>query len=405
MDNKETLKLTFVGIVAAVIAIVITSAVFLYLLNNNPQVFSSIKLPGANQGSQYVFSSQEKLIIDAVKKANPAVVAITISENVPVYEQYFQNPFGDLFGNGFFGGLQMPQFRQNGTQLQQVGGGSGFFISSDGYIVTNRHVVDDPNAQYTVFTSNGKKYDAKVIARDPSLDLAVIKINGSGFPYLTFADSSKLELGQSAIAIGNALAEFKNTVSVGVISGLSRSIIASDKTGTTENLNQLIQTDAPINPGNSGGPLLNLSGDVIGVNVAIAGGAQNIGFALSSNSVKSVVDSVIKTGKIIRPFLGIRYIPITPDLKKQNNLPVDYGVLVQPGTQPGELAVIPGSPADKAGIVENDIILEIDGVKLTSGQDLASIIRSKKIGDSVKLKILDKGQEKTVTVTLAQMNS
>ena len=340
--------------------------------------------------------SFETVVVETVKKANPAVVAITISKNVPVYERYYRsvpNLFEDFFGGGFFN-FDVPEIRQNGTEKREVGGGSGFLVSADGYIVTNRHVVDDDKAEYTVFMNDGEKYDAKVIARDSVLDLAIIKIDGSGFQYLEFGDSDKLQVGQSVITIGNALAEFRNTVSLGIVSGLSRSIVASDMRGNTEALDQLIQTDAAINQGNSGGPLLNLSGEVVGVNVAIASGAENIGFAVSSNSVKSVVDSVKKTGKIVRPYIGVRYTSITEEIKEKNNLPVDYGVLVLRGSEPGDLAVIPGSPADKAGIVENDIILEVDGVKLTEDKNFATIIRNKKVGDVIRLKISHKGQEK-----------
>jgi S1-C subfamily serine protease len=165
-------------------------------------------------------------------------------------------------------------------------------------------------------------------------------------------------------------------------------------------LDNVIQTDAAINPGNSGGPLLDLSGNVIGVNVAVAEGGQNIGFALPINSVKSAIQSVEQTGKIVRPYLGVRYVAINAEMKDKNNLTVDYGVLVKAGATTSELAVIPGSPADKAGIVENDIILEVDGVKLDDKTSLASIIREKSVGQTISLKILHKGTEKTVPVTL-----
>lgn len=415
MNKKEILKLILVGVMAALIALIGTGSGLFYLLKYRPQVLTKayntlIGQPQtspavtADQNQTEVISTHEKAVVAAVKKANSAVVAITVSKNVPVYEQYYENvpsPFGDFFGSDF----QVSQLRQNGTQLQEIGGGSGFLVSDDGYIVTNRHVVADEKAEYTVFTNDGKKYDAKVIARDSVLDLAVIKIEGSGFPHLSFGNSDKLEVGQTVIAIGNALAEFRNTVSVGVVSGLSRSIQATDQQGGTEALDQLIQTDAGINPGNSGGPLLNLAGEVIGINVATTDGAENISFALSANNVKDIVDSVKQTGRIVRPFLGIRYIPITEDLKKRNNLSIDYGALVQRGTAVGDLAVVPGSPADKAGIVENDIILEVDGTKLTSDKDLANIIRTKKIGDTVKLKVMSKGQEKIVNVVLEEVKS
>jgi serine protease Do len=354
-----------------------------------------------------IFSS-ENFVIDAVKKTNPAVVSISISKEVPKYETYIdpnqnQNPFGDMFP-GFPGfNFNVPQYRQNGTEKKEIGGGSGFFVSSDGLILTNKHVVDQKDVEYTVFTNDEEKHTAKVIARDPILDIALIKIDppaGGGYPFLSLGDSDSLDVGQSVIAIGNALAEFRNTVSVGVISGLSRSITAGTNFGSSELLDHVIQTDAAINPGNSGGPLLDLSGRVIGVNVAVAQGSQSIGFALPINSVKGVIESVKTTGKIVRPYLGVRYVAIDSVMKEKNNLTVDYGVLVKQGTTASDLAVIPGSPADKAGIVENDIILEIDGVKIDSKNSLASLVRQKSVGQVVSLKIIHKGDEKTISVTL-----
>ncbi len=352
--------------------------------------------------TQTIFS-QESFVVDAVKKTNPAVISILISKEVPKYEAYIdpnqQSPFGDLFP-GF--NFNIPQYRQNGTEKKNVGGGSGFFVSNDGLIVTNKHVVSQIGVEYTVFTNDGKKHPATVIARDPILDLALIKIipvNGVAFPYLSLGNSDSLKIGQSVIAIGNALGEYRNTVSVGVISGLARSLTAGTSGGATEFLDRVIQTDAAINPGNSGGPLLDLSGKVIGVNVAIAQGSQNVGFALPINSIKGAINSVKTTGKIVRPYLGLRYVAITADLKAKNNLTIDYGVLVKAGAK-GELAVMPGSPADKAGIVEGDIILEVDGEKLDEDTSLASIVRQKNVGQIINLKILHSGEEKTVQVTL-----
>ncbi len=342
-------------------------------------------------------SVEQSNVINAVAKANPAVISIIISKDVPVYEQYYQqyNPFSNLFGN--------TTQNQTGTETQQIGGGSGFFVTSDGYIVTNNHVVEDTTASYTVITNDGKKYEAKVLAKDSTLDVAVLKIEGTGFKYLTFADSDKLQLGQSAIAIGNALAEFQNSISLGIISGLSRSITAgTNTTGGSEQLDNVIQTDAAINPGNSGGPLLDINGNVIGVNVAIENSANSIGFALPGNMVKSIADSVIKNGKIVKPYLGIRYQQITDSIKKANNLTVDYGVLVSRGSAASDIAVIPGAPADKAGIVENDIILEIDGTKLDSTHSLSSIIGQKQIGQTISLKIQHDGVEKTIQAKLEQ---
>jgi len=234
-------------------------------------------------------------VVQAVQKANPAVVSIVITKDVPVIERYYErvpNPY-DFFGDFF----SIPRYRENGTEEREIGGGSGFFVSADGLIVTNQHVVSDKEAEYTVYTNDGKKHPARVAAQDERQDIALIKIDqelGSDYPYLTFGESKNLDLGQTVIAIGNALGEFRNTVSVGVVSGLSRSIIAGSSVGTIEELNEVIQTDAAINPGNSGGPLLDLQGNVIGVNVAVAVGSQNIGFALPSDVVKGAVESALK---------------------------------------------------------------------------------------------------------------
>jgi serine protease Do len=333
----------------------------------------------------------------AVKKANPAVVSIIITKDVATIERYYNgSPFG-IFGE-FFG---VPNGGNGGTQKLEVGGGSGFFVSADGLIVTNQHVVSDEDAEYTVYTNDGKKHTAKVIAKDTGLDIALIKIDGGGYPFLQFGNSHDVELGQSVIAIGNALGEFRNTVSVGVISGLSRSITAGSQLGETEDLDEVLQTDAAINPGNSGGPLLDLAGHVIGVNVAVAQGSQNVAFALPSDSVKAAVESVKSKGIISHPFIGVRYVIINNTVKTQKNLSVDYGVLVTRGGN-GESAVVTGSPAAKAGIKENDIILEFDGTKLTDEKKLSTLIRNKKVGDTVTLTILRNGKEVTIPVVLEE---
>lgn len=347
-------------------------------------------------------SLQDLSVEQVVNKTNNAVVSIIISKTVT--PQVYIDPFQQFFGGQSpFGQIPVPQQNNVLPEKKVIGGGSGFLITQDGYIVTNRHVVSDPDAEYTVQMKDGKKYSARVIAKDQVLDVAIIKISGRNFPYLNLGESDTLKLGQTVIAIGNALAEFNNSISVGVVSGLSRSIVAGDNfSGQSEQLDRVIQTDAAINPGNSGGPLLDLKGTVIGVNVAVAQGSQSIGFALPINSIKTVIDSVLKTGSIVRPYIGIRYTQVTEALAKKNNLTVDYGILVSKGQDPDELAVIPGSPADKAGLLENDIILEVDGQKLTEDTAFSYIIRQKKVGDTIILKVLSKGVQKNVSVTLAQ---
>ncbi len=341
--------------------------------------------------------TQEYFIVDAVKKTNPAVVAIVISKEVPKYEAFINPNQGEILPGFPF--TIVPELRQNGTEKKEIGGGSGFFVSTDGLIVTNRHVVEDVNAIYTVYTNDGKKHTAKVVDRDPVFDIALLKIPSLSYPYLSLSNSDGLVEGQTVIAIGNALGEFKNTVSVGVISGLSRSVTAGSAFGKAELLDHVIQTDAAINPGNSGGPLLNLAGEVVGVNTAVVTGSQGIGFALPINMVKGAIESVKATGKIMRPYLGVRYVSVNSEVKEAQNLSVDYGALVKSSSSSAP-AVIAGSPAEKAGIKEGDIILRVDGVKIAEGNSLASVMGQKKVGATVTLRILRDGIEKNIKATL-----
>jgi S1-C subfamily serine protease len=352
-----------------------------------------------------VSNNYESAIVNAVKKASPSVVSIVISKNVPVVEQCPYSPFSDLppefqqFFN-FGDGQQLYQPCNTGkTQKQDVGGGSGFIISADGLIITNKHVVSDTSADYTVFTNDGKKYTAKVLARHPSLDIAIVKITASGLTPLELGDSSNLNLGQTAIAIGNALGEFRNTVSVGIVSGLARTLTASDGNGTSaETLDNVIQTSAAINPGNSGGPLLNLSGQVIGINTAMVSGAQNIGFAIPINIAKKSIEQISATGQINVAYLGVRYVMLNPDVAKTYNVTQETGALVKGDTN--NFAVEKNSPADKAGIKEGDIITKIDGTNIDSNNTLASVIAQKNPGDVISMTIIRDGKEITLSVTL-----
>lgn len=349
---------------------------------------------------------EDSAVVDVVAKATPAVVSIIISKDMPKIQNFFSNPFD--FPN-FFDPFGNPQDNDNdsggsGTQKKQIGGGSGFLVSDGGIIVTNKHVVSDTAADYTVITNDGKEHEAAVLAKDPVNDVAVIKIEGSGYPTLEFGDSDVLKIGQTAIAIGNSLGEFSNTVSKGIISGLKRNVTAGGGLeATTEHLSNILQTDAAINPGNSGGPLLDINGDVIGINVAMAQGAQNIGFAIPSNQIKKIVEQVKATGKISTPYLGVRYIPIDSAIQKDNNLPFNYGALVLRGQKMTDFAVVPGSPADKAGITENDIVLQINGKKIDQDNTLPILISQYKVGDTITLKIWHKGSEKDIQVILGEL--
>ncbi len=346
---------------------------------------------------------QDELVVRVVKIASPSVVSVVATKDVPVVEQFFVDPFGgDPFFRQFFGeGFQVPQLRQKGTKREEVSSGSGFVVSSDGLIITNKHVVSDEKAEYTVLLNDGSKLPARVLARDPIQDLAILKVAPPevGLTPLILGDSDSIETGQGVVAIGNALGEFKNTVSVGVVSGLGRTIVAQSGTGA-ESLQELIQTDAAINPGNSGGPLLNLRGEVIGINTALARGAENVGFALLINKAKRDIESVKSTGRIIYPFIGVRYAIITKELQDKNKLPVDYGAWVlKGGNEPG---VLPGSPAAKAGLKEGDIILSMNGEKIDINKPLAVQLLKYNVGDTVTLKVLRDKQGLEVKVTLEE---
>ncbi len=320
-----------------------------------------------------------------VKKVLPAVVSITVSKFLPVFE----TPSGTLpFEREQF--FMIPK----GKKKINIGGGSGFIVESSGIVLTNRHVVADPLAEYVVVTNEEEKYPAQVLARDQIHDVAILKINKKNLPTIKLGDSSKLELGQTAIAIGNVLGTFRDTVSVGVVSGLSREITAGDaQTQKTTKLRGLIQTDAAINPGNSGGPLIDIEGRVIGINTAMVFLAENIGFALPINNAKKDMDDLKKYGRLRQPLLGVRYVLLNKELQKKFNLPIDRGALVISEPVPDGHAVVLGGAAAKAGIKEGDVILEVQNIKVNEKNPLEDILEKCKIGQTINLKTLRKGKE------------
>lgn len=348
-------------------------------------------------------------VVQAIKRAKPAVVNIVITKELPE-EALNAIPF---IAPGIGGPVmpsipikpeeRKPEIPQNHEKVK-VGGGSGFIVSPDGLVLTNKHVVQDPEATYTVVMEDDRRFPAKVLARDPINDIAILKIEHRDFfPYAKLADSSNLNLGESVIAIGNTLGEFKNTVSVGVVSGLSRFITAhNDVNGEAAMLRGLIQTDAAINPGNSGGPLVNTEGKVIGINVAVILGAQNIGFAIPINSAIRDLEDVKKYGRIRKPFFGVRYLILNKDIKDKLKLPVEAGAYVMKEAAPGDEAVVSGSPADKAGLKEKDIITECNGVQLTSEHNLQDVLETCKIGQNIALKVLRDGQERELNLVLEE---
>jgi len=337
-------------------------------------------------------------VVNVVEKSSPAVVAIVITKNVATLQAI---PF-DPFNNGFFGPFQF-RIQQPGTPMpREVGGGSGFVVDKNGLIVTNKHVVSDTNAQYEVIFKNGDRIPGKVVAQDPVLDLAIIKVDRSNLPTISLAKNNNVKVGQTVVAIGNALGEFPNTVSSGVISGLGRQVQAGDSlTGEVEVLNQVIQTDAAINPGNSGGPLLDLSGEAIGVNTAVAGSAQNIGFAIPASEAAKALASYQSEGKITRPVLGVRYALIDSRVKNELKLDVSEGAVIVKGNN-NESAILPGSGAEKAGLKEGEVILEADGQKIDENHPLQEVVQNKKPGDTVELLVLSGGVQKKIKVGLTE---
>jgi len=358
-----------------------------------PKLSFNIQRPSVNtqgpSGEKVIIVNEESVVTDVAEKSSLSVVTVGIKKTQDRVNPLWSDPFLDPFG--FF--APSPQSRGAGKNIEQDIG-SGFIISSDGLIVTNKHVVSDAEASYRIITKDDKTYEVKKIYRDPTNDLAILKIDGSGFKTMELGDSSKLKLGQLVIAIGTALGEFRYTVTTGVVSGLGRSISAgSPLEGAVERLDDVIQTDAAINPGNSGGPLLNSVGQAIGVNTAISTEGQNIGFAIPINVVKDAIDNFNKTGKFSRPFLGVRYRVIDQKTALLNEVP--QGALVQ--------EVIAGSPAEKGGLTDGDIITKIAGKKV-AGDDssLAKEVADHKVGDNVSVEIWRDGVTKTLTVTLEE---
>jgi serine protease Do len=349
-----------------------TGAILLLSSNSKLQNALGIKASSLNIATtktEKLRLEESSAIIDSSKKVTPAVVSITTSQNVL-----------DFFGR----------------TIEEQGGGTGFIVTNDGLIMTNKHVAE-AGTSLSVLTADGKTYQAKVVAKDPTNDLAILKIDASGLPVVDLGDSDNLQIGQWVIAVGNALGQLQNTVTVGVISARERQLMAGGG-GTEEQLNNLLQTDAAINAGNSGGPLVNLAGQVIGINTAMASNAQSIGFAIPINQAKQALDSYQKKGKIIKPFLGVRYATVNKEIAQSHNLSVDYGaLLIGDQTQP---AVVSGSPAAEAGLQNGDIILEINGEKISENHPLAGIISDHQPGDEIELKIFRDNKEKTLKLKL-----
>ncbi len=336
---------------------------------------------------QVVLKSQGELISSIASSVSPSVVSVEVTSQTQ--------------GRNDFFGFQSP--------TEQQSAGTGIIIDKGGLIITNRHVVPNGATKVSVTLSDGTQFDdVEVVGRTSSsdpLDVAFLKIKdtkGKELKPARLGDSSKAKLGETVVAIGNALGQFQNTVTSGIISGHGRSVMAGDESGgSVETLQNLFQTDAAINQGNSGGPLVNLDGEVIGINTAVAGGgAENIGFAIPINDVKGVVDSVLTKGKLERPYLGVVYVPITADIVKRFHLTVENGAYVLPSDATGQETVIKDGPADQAGIKEGDIITKINDDQIDASHSLTALLGKYAVGTKVKLDIVRDNKHQTIEVTL-----
>ncbi len=342
----------------------------------------------------------EDQIVSVVKKVMPSVVSIVVGKD---YEEILrERPHELMVPHGDHIDPPVPEEELPHTKggKVKIGGGTGFIVESSGLILTNKHVVRESRAEYLVTTGSEDSYPAKILARDPLNDVAILKIEADNLPCAELGNSDAIELGQTVLAMGTALGEFQNTVSSGIISGLSRFITAmTDSEGHSERLRGLIQTDAAINPGNSGGPLVNLDGEVIGINAAVVFGAQNIGFAIPVNKAKLDLEELEKYGRIRRPFLGVRYVLLNPVIKKRFRVACDQGALVLREGVPGRPAVLPGSAAAKAGIHESDVIVEINNTAIDEKHGVEDILEKISIGEKVPVKILRRGEEHMLILT------
>ncbi|MFA5792844.1 MAG: trypsin-like peptidase domain-containing protein [Candidatus Gracilibacteria bacterium] len=396
--TKTTLLISFISLIFGAIGGGLTG--FAVLIGMPDQ--------GSNTG-ETVINFDNGSYKEVVAKASPAVVSVVAMKDLTeYYNQYSINPFGFTVPNTNGGDQNnSDDSTQDGEKnLSEVSSGTGFIMTADGLVITNKHVVSDETAEYVVILDDDTELPAEVLAKDTLNDIAILQITGEDerigdLPTIAFGDSENINVGDPVLAIGNALGEYENTTTAGIISAKDRQIVASGTGFGAENLVNLIQTDAAINPGNSGGPLLNLNGEVIGMNTAIDTTASGIGFAIPSNDIAMVLKSYQDNGRIVRPFVGVRYVPVTAQVQTRLNLGVDHGAYVIGDVNSGT-AVVEGSPADKAGLKEGDVILSVNGKELNGEFNLQNAIAEYSVGETITLAVYRSGETITVELTLAE---
>jgi S1-C subfamily serine protease len=339
--------------------------------------------------------------VSIIKKVMPAVVAIVITKHLSELQKEMPHELAHLFKGNKSKKLDIPPSLIDTHGMVKIGGGSGFIVNENGFIVTNKHVVSDTTAKRTVILNDNRTFEAEIACVDPVNDIAIMKIIGGSLPVVELGNAHTLELGEPVLAIGNALGLFKNTVSQGIVSGLSRSIVAEgDEDTPPQEMRGLIQTDAAINLGNSGGPLVTLTGKAVGINTATVSGANGIGFAIPINPLTRDLDDLRNYGRIRRPLLGVRYIIIDKNYQEKMNLPTSFGAyVIQEGKEEG---VVPGSPADHAGIKEKDVILEFNGQPVTRDRTIQDYLADCTAGDIVTLTVQRKSQRLSIKAKLTE---
>lgn len=340
----------------------------------------------------------EKQLMSVIKKSVPAVVSISAQQDIDDVTKKTPGIIFPLFERDARKSRRLVKKIEKGNLC--VSGGSGFIVDKKGIVVTNMHVILEDHLFYKVTTSQGIEHDAELIATDIVGDVAFLQITSKerSFPTLPLGDSSSVDLGQYVVAIGNALGMFDNTVSFGIISGLSRSIEAK-RGKLKEQLHGLLQTDAAINPGNSGGPLIDMQGNVIGINAASVFSAENIGFAIPVNAIKRDIKSIKKNGTIARPFLGVKYVVLNEENAKALGAPLHKGMYVA-NPYPGHSGIIHRSPAQRAGLKDGDIIVALNGKELTNTYTLQDALDTLESGSRISLAIRRGTKEFTAHATL-----
>ncbi|HBP00382.1 MAG: Protease Do [Candidatus Uhrbacteria bacterium GW2011_GWC2_41_11] len=400
-DLKQQRTILFIFLSLAGVVGLLTGAVggalSVLSLSDSAWLREKIKFESTTEQQIVNLMQEESATIDVVEHVTPAVVSIIVKKRL---SDLPTATFPFLDDVSFFSSSKGSISESD--PLVEIGGGTGFFITTDGLLVTNRHVVEDEKAQYTVMTNDGKEYVAEIVDLDPFYDIAVLKVLNQTFPTVVFGHADSIRIGQTVIAIGNTLSEYRNTVTKGVVSGINRRVSAYDFTRGGEIIEGAIQTDAAINPGNSGGPLINLKGEVIGMNTAISAEGEGVGFAIPIEEVKQVVISVERFGHIVRPWLGVRFVMVTETMAEEQHLPVDQGAWLVPDEKTSDPAVIPKSPADIAGLKSGDIILRVNEKELDEEYTLADAIRTLEAGDAVMITV-QRGEEIfDVQVTLTE---